>query len=254
MPAPSLTHDMPMAVHPGYLAGPGDGAGALHAFVDSHDDWNLFSGDRHQLIAAHERSTALVTLDSAAPGPHAWSIVSFASPSGTLEWHAGFTATTPAEIVAAVADRLASAMSKPTATERDLQLWGHDHPSAGTADALDTETARAHQWIRGGDLRTTRTLDHPDGTASLRIHRFIERPGTGPLDTVFTLAAGARGDEPTWWKAEFSRYTPTTLLTAALQAVTDPDRCERRASQIPMLHRSLLRTHPVAARPPRTHL
>ncbi|MGW2542007.1 DUF317 domain-containing protein [Kitasatospora sp. NPDC001574] len=244
-------HDMPMVVHPGYLAGPGDAAQTLHAFAEGREDWTLTPVD-NQFVAAHHQHPVLLTLDLDTGTPR-WTMASLSSPAGLLEWHATFDAATPAETVTAVARRLAYALAQNTDAERDRQLWGHDNPAVGTADALDAETARAHHWIRRGDLRTTLTLDKPDGTASLRVHRFVEQPGSDPLDTVFGLRAGTRRHQDSWWRAEFSRYTPTAVLLAAVRTVTDPGRYERRASQIPMLHRSLLRTHPVARRQQEGH-
>ncbi|MFF2041850.1 DUF317 domain-containing protein [Kitasatospora sp. NPDC058170] len=245
---PPPAHDMPMVVHPGYLAGPGDAPHALHTFAKGREDWTLTPVD-NQLVAAHQQHPVLLTLDLDAGTPR-WTMASLSRPAGQLEWHATFDARTPAEVVTAAARRLAYALAQSTDAERDRQLWGHDHPAVGTVDALDAETARTHHWIRVGDLRTTLTLDSPDGTAAVRVHRFVEGPGSDPLDTVFTLRAGARGHQGDWWRAEFSRYTPTAVLLAAVRTVTEPGRYERRASQIPMLHRSLLRTHPVARRRP----
>ncbi|MFJ7278320.1 DUF317 domain-containing protein [Kitasatospora sp. NPDC098663] len=236
-------HDTPTVVFPGYLAGPGQDLGTLFEFGRGRDDWLLTVVD-DRLVASHESASALVVLNRAphSPDPH-WTIGSCRSALHDIEWYATFDAPTPAEVVMAVARRLAHGMAQPTHAARERQLWSHAC-HAGTLDALHAETARA-RWTTTVSC-CTRTLEAPDGTATLLIHPAPDGPG----DIVYTLSAGARGHQDTWWTAQFSRNIPTSAALGALRTVTDPGRYTRRASQIPMLHRSLLRTHPVARRRP----
>ncbi|GAB7185623.1 hypothetical protein ATKI12_5454 [Kitasatospora sp. Ki12] len=240
------THDMPMAVFPGYLAGPGEDLDTLFAFGRGRDDWLLTVVDDN-LVASHESATGLVILNRAADSPYPrWIIGSSRSPLSDFAWHVTFDAPTPAEVVMAVARRLAHGTGQPTHPEREQQLWSRTS-HANTLNALHAEAARA-RWSAGTRCCAA-TLDAPDDTATVQIHRAAEGHG-GTADIAYTLTAGARGHEGTWWTGKFSRDVPTSVIMAALRAVTDPGRYTRRASQIPMLHRALLRTRPVARRCP----
>ncbi|MFJ9446774.1 DUF317 domain-containing protein [Kitasatospora sp. NPDC101235] len=239
------SHDMPMAVFPGYLAGPGEDLDTLFAFSAGRDDW-LLTVEDNNLVACHESGTGTVildlTTDSTSPR---WTVASGRSRSSELAWRATFDAATPAEVVMAAARRLAHGTGQPTHAEREQHLWSRTS-HAGTFDALHVEAALAH-WSAGTRCCTP-TLDAPDGTATLRIHRAATATGDA-CDLAYTLTAGARGHEATWWTGEFSRNVPTSVIRATLRTVTDPGRYTRRASRIPMLHRAALRTHPVARCP-----
>ncbi|MFF2746433.1 DUF317 domain-containing protein [Kitasatospora sp. NPDC058048] len=240
------SHDMPMAVFPGYLAGPGEDLDTLFAFTRGRDDW-LLTVEGNNLVACHESGTGLVILDRTedSTSPR-WTVASGHGRTSGLAWHATFDAATPAEVVMAAARRLAHGTGQPTRAEREQHLWSHTS-HADTLDLLHTEAARA-RWSAGTRCCTS-TLDAPDGTATLRTYRAAEGHGDA-RDLAYTLTAGARGHQATWWKAEFTRTVPTSIIMAALRTVTDPGRYTRRASRIPMLHRASLRTHPVARRCP----
>ncbi|MGW3185724.1 DUF317 domain-containing protein [Kitasatospora sp. NPDC001119] len=239
------SHDMPMAVFPGYLAGPGEGLDTLFAFTTGRDDW-LLTVEANNLVAFHESGTGIVILDPTKDSSYPrWTVASGRGRSSGLAWHATFDAATPAEVVMAAARRLAHGTGQPTRAEREQHLWSHTS-HADTFDALHMEAACAG-WSAGTRCCSP-TLDAPDGTAALRIHRAAAEGHGDARDLAYTLTAGARSHEATWWTAEFSRNVPTSVIMTVLRTVTDPGRYTRRASRIPMLHRAALRTHPVARR------
>ncbi|MER7701651.1 DUF317 domain-containing protein [Kitasatospora sp. NPDC097605] len=239
-----LAHNMPMVVFPGYLAGPGEGLDAIFEFGRGRDDWLLTVVDDH-LVAGHESTNGLVMLNQDTDSPYPqWNIGARSSPTAEFAWRATFDAPTPAEVVLSVARRLAHSMALPTRSEREQHLWSRGCYT-GTHNVLRAEAAHAG-WTTRPHCRAL-TFDAPDGTATLRIHHSADGHGDA-TDVAYTLTAGARGHEGTWWTAEFSRDTPTGIVLAALRTVTNPGRYTRRAARIPMRHRAFLRTHPVARR------
>ncbi|MFD0259085.1 hypothetical protein ACFVH7_12530 [Kitasatospora indigofera] len=89
------------------------------------------------------------------------------------------------------------------------------------------------------------THESADRTAGLTIREYYERPASADTDQVFTLWDGPAGRQDPYWRAQFTRFAPPTLILAALHTLTRPASYQRRASQIPMYHRSHLRTQPV---------
>ncbi|MBV6695527.1 hypothetical protein KV557_00100 [Kitasatospora aureofaciens] len=235
-------HDMPMVVYPGYLAGPGDQHtvfDTLCTFAKEREDWSLLADDG--LVAWHNSNAASIELDLAEDAEdERWIILSARATLDNL-WRVAFDVRTPAEVVMAAARRLAFALDQSTATEREQRPWSHE-AHAATAEALRAEAGRAN-WSPNCARGCTATLLAPDGTASLQLRDTENDPVPGRVG--FVLRAGARGHEENWWTAEFGLAVPTDIVLAVLRTVTDPGRYTRRASQIPMLHRPLLRTHPV---------
>ncbi|MFB7672717.1 DUF317 domain-containing protein [Kitasatospora purpeofusca] len=245
------THDMPMTVLPGYLAGPGDSTAALADFLDGRPEWNLEHPSPRSTVAIHEDETVLIVLDARRAARHRWSISSYLSPDGPLDWTATLSPQAPAEVATALARRLGYVLAQPTVEQRHLQLWGGD----GAADCdrrLHTEAALAG-WSSSGDTGSTVTHERPDGTAGLVVRGFHGHPSSPGTDRVFTLWAGPGGRQTPSWTAQFTRFTPTAILVAALHTLTRPAPYLRRASQIPMAHRSYLSTHPLS-RPRPEHL
>ncbi|KQV20958.1 MULTISPECIES: DUF317 domain-containing protein [unclassified Kitasatospora] len=242
-PTAPATHDMPMTVHPGYLAGPGNQHTQLDAFgtfAEGREDW--FPCPEEGLVLLHDSADARIELNLAADADwDRWRFLGGTDFAAGL-WSVTFDARTPAEVVMAAARRLAHGLAQPTDAERERQLWSHA-AHAATAEALRAEASDAN-WTPCSAQGCTATFTAPDGTAALQLRDSRNDPVPGDIEYV--LRAGTPGREDEWWTAQFSRTVPTSVILAVLRTVTDPGCYTRRASQIPMANRSFLSTHPVA--------
>ncbi|MET8623750.1 DUF317 domain-containing protein [Kitasatospora sp. NPDC004669] len=228
-----------MIVSPGYLAGPGDPEAALAAFLDEHPSWNRYSHGQDTTVAIHEQLTAKIELNHEETDGPRWTIASYESPVGQLAWRARFSARTPHEVVTAVARRLSYALAHPSNWQQAEALWGRlsrDIAIEGEAEAAATS------WNRTTTEHQT-SFSSSDGTAGVTI-RAVQGTSEARVFPMFTVWGGPRSEDHPRWEATFTPFTPTTLITAALGEVTQPVPAIRRASQIPAVHRSDIRSEP----------
>ncbi|WP_395297323.1 DUF317 domain-containing protein [Kitasatospora hibisci] len=238
-----------MEVYPGYLAGPGGAAQCLSDFLTGRNDWNIHHSTGSTAVI-HEKATTLLELDHSSSAGPGWTLAGYRTPNGRLDWTATFCPRTPAEVPTAVLRRLAYALSQPTDAERDRQLWGSTN--TGPENAIEHEVDfTGDQWCRGGDLTGLLTYTSPHATAGIDIDGLhANRPLD--LDPVFTVWGGIPGREDERWRARFTRWTPTVLITEAVRTVTRPAAYRRLSSQIPMAHRARLFTSPLHRPHPET--
>ncbi|MGW2542008.1 DUF317 domain-containing protein [Kitasatospora sp. NPDC001574] len=225
-------------VRPGYLAGPGDPEEALDAFLAEHPTWTRHRpGAGANTVAVSECLTGRIRLDHRPGAGIRWSVVGYESPIGDLAWSVAFDRDTPHEIALAVARRFSAALAH-LGYAYEEALWG-------LASTRTTLAQHLHEagWRDVSDERRM-AFEAPDRSAGLirwDNGLFHADPGSQDYPAHLRLWAGPpEGTPSTEWRAEFSRNTPTRLITAALHHLTDPLSAARRRSEVPRAHQGLV--------------
>ncbi|MFJ6620030.1 DUF317 domain-containing protein [Kitasatospora sp. NPDC091335] len=240
-PSPSIAQgEQHVVVSPGYLAGPGhpDTANAaFEAFLAEHQGWSRYSCDGGDTsVAVSDCLTGRIRLDHE-PGDRnsRWTVAGYESAVGERAWHADFDLETPHEIALAAAAVLSHALSYSSFAAKDEALWGRDN----TCATLVTQM-RESDWL---DVSTPSEMRFcsPDATTGLirwDAGVFHDAPWSRDYPAGVTLWARRTGDDHmrTAWQAHFSKDTPTRLITAALDHLTDPQPSLRRFAEVPTAH------------------
>ncbi|MGW3228598.1 DUF317 domain-containing protein [Kitasatospora sp. NPDC001095] len=235
-----------VVVSPGYLAGPGDldsANTAFETFLAEHPGWSRYSCDGGDTsVAISDCLTGRIRLDHE-PGDRnsRWTVAGYESPVGERSWHVAFDLETPHEIALAVAGTLSFAVSRSSHIAKDEALWGRK----GTCETLLNQMREA-DWL---DVSTESSMafQSPDATAGLIRWDgggFYNEPWGADHPAAVTLWARA-------WQAHFSKDTPTRLITAALDHLTDPQPEIRRLAEVPTAHLGAveIRPHKESPRP-----
>ncbi|MFD9592553.1 DUF317 domain-containing protein [Kitasatospora sp. NPDC059973] len=236
-----MTPDTAVTITPGHLAGPGDADAAFTTFLDDCRSWNLYRPNGETSVAVHQSLTAAIELDHETKRGPRWTIASYESPVAQLDWQARFCTQTPVEIVMAVAHRLTAGLGAFSTNVRDDLLWGR-HPRD---EAIRYSLEAADQpWLKPDPFEYG--FDRADLTGGIRTPVFgVEPPA---LVAAVTVWGGPRGYDNARWKAEFTRGTPTELITAALDEVVEPLAATRLLGQVPAPNRTQVRVEPLHPR------
>ncbi|MFJ7278321.1 DUF317 domain-containing protein [Kitasatospora sp. NPDC098663] len=238
--------DQEVLVSPGYLAGPGDrdAEAAFADFLNEDQGWARYSchgGDVS--VAISECLTGRIQLDHEnGDRDSRWTVAGYDSPVGERSWRAAFDQETPYEVALAVAEEYSRALSYTHPVVREEALWG----LRNTRDSL-LEQLRSSGWLDVGspDAMSFRS---PDGTAGLIRWdggAFYEEPNGQDHPADVTLWVRPPEMFPrNAWTAQFSQATPTRLITAALDHLTDPRSQVRRLAEVPAAHLGLVELRP----------
>ncbi|MFD0274275.1 DUF317 domain-containing protein [Kitasatospora sp. NPDC127111] len=207
-----------MVVTPGHLAGPGDAEAALAPVLETSPTRGRYSPGQDTTVAPHESLLAAIELDhDTTTGPR-WTVAAYASPVGERTWSATFCTRTPVEVVTAVSERLAHALTATSEAVRGELLWGRrslDNDIAADLEAADETWQRETAPVPG-----VYSYTRPDDTAGIAVnHNIGDIRGLGPTVTVW---GGPRGYPSERWHAAFTGHTPNALISAALDEVVNP--------------------------------
>ncbi|MFJ9551226.1 DUF317 domain-containing protein [Streptomyces erythrochromogenes] len=186
------------AVSPRYLAGPGDPRHITHALRAA--GWTNTSDPLHPAITMTSPDHGHhLNLDLARPY-YSWKI---STEFGPGYWSATFSAATPVEVVAGLAD----ALIRPT-----------PHEAAPTV----AEILTARGWAHTTDDTGSQILASPDGIvqAELRVSTFL---GVRGWEFEAARHHGGYGPEGLLWRAYFDEGTPAHLLASVTGAVSTPE-------------------------------
>ncbi|MCG6496998.1 DUF317 domain-containing protein [Kitasatospora sp. A2-31] len=221
----ALAPDTLVTITPGHLAGPGDPDAGFAEFFEDCPGWQRYRPNDETSVAVHEQLTARIELDHEATTGPRWTIASYESPVGELDWRASFCARTPVEVVMAAARHLSAALNSFSANASDDLLWGR-HPRREAI--LQAVAAGDPPWQ---ESQPTQEFIRPDRTGGIRTQ---ESGALHPASAVeVTLWAGPRGYADARWQAQFTRNTPSMLITAALDEVVQPLPATRLMNQVP---------------------
>ncbi|MFI1652751.1 DUF317 domain-containing protein [Streptomyces avidinii] len=190
-------HKLGSAVSPRYLAGPGDPRHITHALRAA--GWTNTSDPLHPAITMTS-SDHVHRLDLNLARPYySWKI---STEFGHSYWSATFSAATPVEIVAGLAD----AVIRPA-------------PDEAGPTVVDILTARG--WAHITDDTGSQTLASPDGIvqAELRVSTFL---GVRGWEFEAARYHGEYGPEGLLWRAYFDEATPAHLLASVTDAISTP--------------------------------
>ncbi|MFF2146632.1 DUF317 domain-containing protein [Kitasatospora sp. NPDC058190] len=157
--------------------------------------------------------------------PGAWWRISAArEPLDVPQWQAGFSKDTPAELIAAVTDKLHY-------NRHTIDWTGETHPALkqGAFGALAIADALAAAgWRELQDTAGVRRFETADGLARAEL-----RPDADPLDLMahpaLHVEVGPADAGIPYWQALFTADTPALVTTAFVQALTDPAPLRRDA-------------------------
>ncbi|MFI9787299.1 DUF317 domain-containing protein [Kitasatospora sp. NPDC051984] len=177
----------------------------------------------------------MIELDHETTQNPRWTIASYHSPVDQLAWQATFCPRTPVEIVMAVARRLTAALDSPSRLAGEDLVWGPRPYEDAVRHAVE---GAAVPWKQAAD---SRLWTRADGTAAITLASH-DPWAPGPAESVTRLSGGPSGSdcEQHRWTATFTRHTPTTLITAALEEVAEPLPADREFGQVPEANRTLV--------------
>ncbi|MEY9961022.1 DUF317 domain-containing protein [Streptacidiphilus sp. MAP5-52] len=194
---------------PVHLAGSGDAAALIRAFVDQHDTWSLWTPtSTNAYVAIRECMTVAVKADfDAVPDldlSAAWTVYGYDSPAETPTWRAKFDSTTPCEVVLAFLNALELELEYGDAERGRLtDLW----PAIG--------------WNPDGWGYTA-----PDGAL-----------GGKPYAESVVLWGGVLQHR---WTAWFSEMVPEAAIRDTIEAVAERPEVLRDAAAVPVGHTDVL--------------
>ncbi|MEI5100886.1 DUF317 domain-containing protein [Streptomyces sp. PmtG] len=227
---------------PVYASDPGDHEALLDAFLESQGEWERYrTWEDWTTVANHESLTMRALFDHDAQGRDIkWTFAAYESPVGDLLWHARATASTPAEIVSALLDTLA--------TEN---AWGRSlFPTTASDITEATSPLIDAGWKHTIDGRHI-TWEAPGPRAGgVQFDAFAAQQTNSSLPT-WTIWGGHAVHQP-HWSLQLSAHTPAALVQhvtfemaegrgVRLAHPTPPDKPAPHTSQAPA---------PVAAPPP----
>ncbi|MGW3185725.1 DUF317 domain-containing protein [Kitasatospora sp. NPDC001119] len=237
-----------VVVSPGYLAGPGHpdtATEAFEAFLAEHQGWSRYSCDGGDTsVAVSDCLTGRIRLDHE-PGDRysSWTLAGYESPVGERAWHATFDLDAPHEIALAVASTFSHALSYSSPAVKEEALWGRSN----TRDTLLAQMCES-DWL---DVSTPsemafRSLDATAGLIRWDGGVFHDASWSRDHPAGVTLWARRTSDDTTRtaWQAHFSKNTPTRLITAALEHLTDPQPSLRRLAEVPTAHLGVVDIRP----------
>lgn len=194
---------------PVHLAGPGDGAATMRAFVEKYETWTLWAPTTsNAYVAIRECMTSAVKADfEALEGPErrsGWIVTGYEAPLEEPQWHARFDTFAPSEVVRIFLGAL----------EAELE-WGSGE--SGRIADLWSEIG----WTDQGTVHNA-----PDGTCG----------GITGRDSV-TLWGGVPRHR---WAVDFRGPVPEAAVLETIKAVAYGRRVLRERTAVPPGHAELI--------------
>ncbi|MVO90262.1 DUF317 domain-containing protein [Streptomyces sp. p1417] len=223
MPSDPFTHldpDQQVKVLPRHLAGPGPLD--LTTVWPFPKDWVVRQADDGAAFASSPCLRLFTTLapDPDQPRKGTWTVTAHSAPFGPATWQVTFDATTPAELLHDFHTELTDLYLQDSSQDHLFQ----DHTPPHEAYALLLARGWGHEVKTDG----TQLFRDPQSLGVVR-HRYA----TPSTDTPLWSASGGHPGEP-YWRARFTRGTPTTLVAAFTASLVSTEPASRAVKDIPL--------------------